>query len=114
MYHLNQFPLNISKVETEILNINCTVTIHKEQLSFMDAEIEIAIASSEELKNEQQRKAERIKLKQLPDYLQTKSALTKVTERRDKALIQLNLLRNQFSVAKLEARAAIINLEGVA
>ena len=114
MYHLNQFPLNISKVETKILNLNCTVTIHKEQLSFMDAEIEIAIATSENLKNEQQRKAERIKLKQLPDYLQTKSTLAEVTEKRDKALIELNLLRNQFSVAKLEFRANIANLEAVA
>lgn len=114
MYHLNQFPLKISEAETKILNLDCEVNIHKEQLSFMDADIEAAIASDKELKNEQQRKTKRLELKQQPDYLQTKSALTKATEKRDKALIELNLLRNQFSVAKLEVRQAIASLEAVA
>jgi hypothetical protein len=115
MYHLNQFPLKISEVETKILNLDRQVNIYKEQLSFMDADIEVAIALSQELlKNEQQRKTKRLELKQEPDYLQTKSQLTKVTEKRDKALIELNLLRNQFSVAKLEIRQAIAKYEAVA
>ena len=60
------------------------------------------------------RKTKRLELKQEPDYLQVKAALIEATEKRDKAVIQLNLLRNQFSVAKLEARQAIANLESVA
>ena len=72
------------------------------------------IASNKELKNEQQRKTKRLELKQEPDYLQVKAALTEATEKRDREVIQLNLLRNQFSVAKLEARQAIANLESVA
>ena len=73
-----------------------------------------AIALNKELKNEQLRKTKRLELKQEPDYLQVKAALTEATEKRDKEVIQLNLLRNQFSVAKLEARQAIANLESVA
>ena len=114
MNNLNQFPLKIAEAETQILGLYRQVTIYKEQLSFMDGEIETAIALNKELKNEQQRKTKRLELKQEPDYLQAKAALTEATEKRDKAVIQLNLLRNQFSVAKLETRQAIANLEAVA
>ncbi len=114
MNNLNQFPLKIAKAETKILNLDRQVTIYKEQLSFMDGEIETAIASNKDLKNEQQRKTKRLELKQEPDYLQAKASLTEATEKRDKAQIELNLLRNQFSVAKLEARQEIANLEAVA
>ena len=43
MYHLNQFPLKIAEVETKILNLEREVNIYKEQLSFMDADIENAV-----------------------------------------------------------------------
>ena len=114
MYHLNQYPVEISKVETQILELNRQVSIYKECLFFMDAEIEIAIASNREPKNDQQRKADRIRLKQTPDYLQAKSSLTERDEEHSKAVIRLNLLKNQFSVAKLEMREAIAKLEAVA
>ena len=114
MNNLNQFPLKIAEAETQILGLDRQVSIYKEQLSFMDGEIETAIALNKELKNEQQRKTKRLELKQEPDYLQAKAALTEATEKRDREVIQLNLLRNQFSVAKLEARQAIANFEAVA
>ena len=114
MNNLNQFPLKIAEAETKVLNLDRQVTIYKEQLSFMDGEIETAIALNKELKNEQQRKTKRLELKQEPDYLQAKASLTEATEKRDREVIQLNLLRNQFSVAKLETRQAIANLEAVA
>lgn len=53
MYHLKEYPNKIAKAETLILNLDRTVSIYKEQLSFMDADIEAAIASDKELKNEQ-------------------------------------------------------------
>ncbi len=114
MYHLKEYPSKIAEVEILILSLDREVNIYKEQLSFMDADIEAAIASDKELKNEQQRKTKRLELRQEPDYLQVKAALTEATEKRDFELIQLNLLRNQFSVAKLETRQAIANLEIVA
>ncbi len=114
MNNLNQFPLKIAKAETKVLNLDREIAIHKENLSFMDGEIETAIASNKDLKNEQQRKTKRLELRQEPDYLQAKASLTEATEKRDKAQIELNLLRNQFSVAKLETRQAIASLEAVA
>jgi hypothetical protein len=122
MYHLKEYPNMIAEVETKILNLDREVNIYKEQLSFMDADIEAALsfaapsanASDKELKNEQQRKTRRLELKQEPDYLQVKAALIEATEKRDKEAIQLNLLRNQFSVAKLEIRQKIAQLEAAA
>jgi len=111
---LKQFPNKIAKAETKILNLESEIAIYKENLSFMDGEIELAIASNKELKNEQHRKTRRLELRQQPDYLQAKAALTEANEKRSKAQIDLNLLRNQFSVAKLETRVAIANLEAVA
>lgn len=114
MTTLKQFPNKIAKAETKVLNLDREIKIHKENLSFMDGEIELAIANNKELKNEQQRKTRRLELRQEPDYLQAKAALTEANENRDKAQIDLNLIRNQFSVAKLETRVAIANLEAVA
>ncbi|MGK7949598.1 MAG: hypothetical protein AB4368_12585 [Xenococcaceae cyanobacterium] len=114
MYHLKEYPSKIAEVEILILNLDRQVNIYKEQLSFMDADIENAIASNKELKNEQQRKTKRLELKQEPDYLQAKAALAEAVEKRAQEVIQLNLLRNQFSVAKLEERKAIASFEAVA
>lgn len=114
MYHLKEYPSKIAEVETKILNLDREVNIYKEQLSFIDADIEAAIASDKELKNEQHRKTRRLALKQEPDYLQVKAALIEATEKRDKEVIQLNLLRNQFSVVKLEIRQKIAQLEAAA
>ncbi len=116
MYHLNLivFPEAIAEAEKIILNINCQLDICKEQLWFMDAEIEAEIAGNKELKNEQQRKMKRLELQQEPDYLDRKCQLKKIKEQLDRENIKLNLLRNQFTVAKLEARKAIADLEAVA
>ena len=46
MNNLNQFPIKIAEAETKILNLDRQVTIYKEQLSFMDGEIETAIRRS--------------------------------------------------------------------
>ena len=113
MKNLNQFPNKIAEAETKILGLDRQVAIHKENISFMDGEIELQIASNKELKNEQQRKTKRLELRQQPDYLQAKAELTEATEKRDKAQIDLNLIRNQFSVAKLEMRQQIASLEAL-
>ncbi len=46
MNNLNQFPIKIAEAETKILNLERQVNIYKEQLSFMDGEIETAIRRS--------------------------------------------------------------------
>ena len=119
---LNEYPNALSEAapsatantELKILGLSKEIEIQTERLGFMDAEIEKVIAQDKDLKNEQQRKTRRLELQQQPDYLQTKSALKEAKQTRDSWNISLNLLRNQFSVAKLEMRMAIAKLESAA
>lgn len=111
---LNQYPKAIACLEESLLQASLDIEIYSEQLSFMDADIEAAIASDSSLKNEQMRKARRLEMQQDQDYLDIKSRLKDAKLQRDRHSIQLNLLKNEFSVAKLEARTAIASLEAVA
>ena len=111
---LNQYPTAIAQVEEALLKASIDVEVQTELLSFMDGEIEAMIASDSALKNEQHRKARRLDLQQQPDYLQGKIALKEAKEDRERLQIKLNWLRNQFSVAKLEARLQIAQLSAVA
>jgi len=111
---LNQYPQVIASLEESLLQASLDVEIYSEQLSFMDADIEAAIASDSSLKNDQMRKARRLEMQQDQDYLDSKSRLKDAKLRRERLSIGLNRMRNEFSVAKLEARTAIANLEAVA
>ena len=111
---LKQYPKAIASVEEKLLKLNQEIAIENQLISFLDAELEKAIANDKELKNEQQRKTKRLELQQQPDYLEVKRKLTQVKEERDRQLIQLNQLRSEFSVMKLEVRMQIANLEAVA
>ncbi len=111
---LNQYPSAIASLEESLLQANLEVEIQSERLAFFDGEIEAVIASDSALKNEQQRKAKRLEKQQEPDYLEAKAALKDALLRRERLSIQLNQMRNEFSVAKLEARMKVANLEAVA
>ena len=111
---LNEYPQAIALLEEKILVVTREVEIQTELLSFMDGEIETAIAFDSQLKNEQHRKAKRLEIQQQPDYLAAKSSLKAAKEQQVRLAIKLNLLRNQFSVARLEARLQIASLEAVA
>ena len=111
---LNEYPQAIADIELRIFHTTQDIEIQTERLSFLDGEIETAIAADKTLKNEQQRKTRRLELQQEPDYLEAKSALKEAKRTRDGWNIKLNLLRNQFSVAKLELRMAIAQLESAA
>ena len=108
---LNRYPQALASLERALLKVNLEVESHEETLSFLDEEIETSIARDGDLKNEQMRKARRLKLQQQPDYLQMKSRLKDAKLRREQASIQLNQVRNEFSVAKLEARLRAASLE---
>jgi hypothetical protein len=111
---LSQYPKAIASLEETLLQASLNVEIYGEHLSFMDAEIEIEIACDGDLKNDQMRKAKRLELQQQPDYLDAKTRLKDAKVQRERLSIELNQTRNEFSVAKLEARNAIANLEAVA
>ena len=111
---LHQYPQVIAEIELKILNASCQLEIQTEHISFMDGEIEVEIASNSSLTNEQHRQAKRLELRQQPDYLESLAKLKAIKEQREKLTIKLNQLRNEFSVAKLETRMTIAQLEAAA
>lgn len=111
---LPEYPQAIARAAEKHLQASQEVEIQSELLDFLTGEIEAAIADNPNLKNEQQRKAKRLALTQEPDYLAAKIALKQALFKRERLQIRLNLLRNQFAVAKLEARLQIAQLEAVA
>lgn len=71
-----------------------------------------AIAFDANLKNDAQRKAKRVELQQTDgDFYQASLLLKQTKERRDLLAIDLELLRSQFALAKLEKREAIAQME---
>jgi multidrug resistance efflux pump len=112
--NLADYPLAIAKLERRILKTSKCIRrcqTHLEQLSVM---IEQAIATDLDLKNEQQRKAKRLELLSTSDYQSAQRVLQTYGDRRAALEINLTLLKNRFSVAKLEQRAAIAQMEAIA
>ena len=112
--NLQQYPRLIADLEAQLLKFNQEVEIQLEILGFLKEDIEMAIAQNKDLKNEQQRKAYRIQQQQQPDYLDITRALKAAKEERDLCQIELNRVKNEFSVTKLETRLHIASLESVA
>jgi hypothetical protein len=108
---LSQYPRAIARAEEVVLNLQEQIAVVADQLACMDAGIEKAIARDESLKNEQQRKACRIEAQRSEDYVILQSELKDLKFQQGEKEIELTRLRNEFSVAKLEARLEIAQLE---
>jgi hypothetical protein len=104
----------IYTAEQELLKSQDGVAVVVDQLAFLDAEIEAAIASNPELKNDQQRKAAKLEAQRDNYYVEFKNSLISAKKNVAKAEIELNYWRNLFSAKKLEARLEIYRLEAVA
>ncbi|NJK28781.1 MAG: hypothetical protein HC940_00855 [Acaryochloris sp. SU_5_25] len=110
--NLRDYPSAIASAERQLLRLNRKIRKTQTHLEQLSAEIEIAIATDPDLRNDQQRKAKRLELfSGNRDYLNTQTILNTYSDRRCALEINLQLLRNQFSVAKLEMRHAIARQE---
>ncbi|MBE9178725.1 hypothetical protein IQ268_09145 [Oculatella sp. LEGE 06141] len=111
---ISDFPEAIARTQFQLLSQEQHLRKLQDALSQFNAEIEGAVAFDKTLTNEGQRKAKKAELMAVEDYqallLEVQSAQDKRTEQQ----IQLDLLRNQFSVLKLNERRAIAELEAVA
>ncbi|MGE5657222.1 MAG: hypothetical protein ACM37W_11480 [Actinomycetota bacterium] len=106
--HLKDYPKAIATRQYELLQLNHEIRRHSQSVNLFTASIDRKIAYDPNLKNEAQRKARRFELMQQDsDYLVASQALEQVTDQRDSLLIELDLLRNQFSVLRLELREAL-------
>ena len=109
---LNSFPKAIANLQTQIMYLDREIQQHKESIAFHLSSIDKTIAFNKELKNEAQRKAKRAQLIETdPDYTSALYKMRQTTEKREELAIELELHRNLFSVAKIEARAAVFERE---
>lgn len=110
--NLNEYPTAIAKLQRSILEFDQNLIGLVESVKIFEAEIDKEIAFDPLLKNDSQRKARRIELQQCDgDFYQATLLLKQTKEKRDLLAIDLELLRNNFSVLKLDKREAIAQME---
>jgi multidrug resistance efflux pump len=112
--NLADYPLAIAKLERRLLRTSKSIRRCQSHLEQLHTAIEQAIAADLDLKNEQQRKAKRLELLNGNDYLSAQRILQTYSDSRASLEINLSLLRNQFTVAKLEIRQAVAQAEAIA
>jgi len=104
---LIDYPAAIAQQQREFLREEQHVRRLQEIVNRYTADIDAQIAFDTDLRNDAQRKAKRIELMRSPDRQRAWANLQMAQDRRAEIEIDLNLLRNQFSVLKLEMREAI-------
>lgn len=105
---LEQFPEQIAQAQEELLVSEQAFRDWNLHYQALINRIDYEVAFDPELKNEQQRKAVKGERLQQPEYLAALDTLHHLQEKRDRAAIQLELLRNQFKVALLlEQRSSL-------
>jgi len=110
---LEQYPGAIYDQEMRVLSSRDEVYRGKTELARFDASIESAIAADGDLKNEQQRKAARLKAREQDAYKALVDAIREGEHQAEMQQVDLNRLRNEFAVSKLQAREAIAKMEAV-
>ena len=110
--NLNEYPNAIAKLQRQILKLDQDLIGMQDTLSVVGLEIEKQVVNDASLTNDTKRKAKRLDLQQSdPDYSKAAIELKTAQCKRDRLDIDLLLLRNQFSVLKLEERKAIATME---
>ncbi|MFM7426838.1 MAG: hypothetical protein ACKO7W_17880 [Elainella sp.] len=109
---LTDYPQAIAKLQRQILSLDQSILGLQETLSILGLELEKQVIADASLSNDTKRKARRLELQQSDlDYCKAANELKTAQAKRDGLDIDLLLLRNQFTVLKLEERRAIASLE---
>lgn len=109
---LSEYPAAIAQVQRQILALDQRFIGLQETVSFMAMEVEKRVIADGSLTNDTKRKARRLELQQSDlDFYRASIDLKEAQAKREGLEIDLQLLRNQFSVLKLEERRAIALME---
>lgn len=101
----------IAEQQRKLLQADQRIRRFQDIVNHLTAEIDTTIAFDVSLKNDAQRKAKRLEMMNAPEYRTAVANLQIAQDQRAEIDIDLNLLRNQFSVLKLEKREAITTRE---
>lgn len=108
MLKLSDYPVAIARTSQTIAELNYELSALRQVISAFEARAEMIVASDSNLKNDTQRKARRFELLQVnQEYQNAQELSAKLLTEKTNAVAHLEYLRNQFSVAKLEARLMI-------
>ncbi len=109
---LHEYPGAIAQIQYQILNLDQQIEKFSQAISRICNQFEMQVAFDPELKNEQQRKAKKAELlRQSGDYEELSSYLAKNSFKRSQLEIQLEQLKNEFTVLKLSQREQIARIE---
>jgi len=105
---LNQYPAAIAQAAQTVNELESQIAAVQLVINRIEGNADKVAAFETDLKNDNQRKARRFEVLQVNlEYQQSLNTLIRLTAERGNAVAQLEYLRNQFSVAKLETRLAI-------
>ena len=112
---LSNFPHAIATAQQKLLNLGKDLTIVRNQLLLEENSIDQAIAFSSDFKNDSQRKTAKAQMLQESALYQSLTKnLADLTDKYTRADINLQLVKNNFTVAKLEMRERIAKMETLA
>jgi hypothetical protein len=104
---LIDYPAVIADRQRDLLKLEQRIRRLQDVLNRLTAEIDTTIAFDVDLRNDAQRKAKRLELMSAAEYRKAVANLQMAQDERSEIEIDLGLLRNQFSVLKLEKREVI-------
>jgi hypothetical protein len=106
---LSYYPDAIARALEGVNEFDQKLARLRQEMAYLEGEAELIVAFDTTLKNEDQRKARRFQiLSSNPAYHTLQTQWADLTTERSSAVAQLERLRDQFNVAKLEARLAIV------
>ncbi|MBW4645790.1 MAG: hypothetical protein KME23_22850 [Goleter apudmare HA4340-LM2] len=108
MMQLSNYPSVIVQAAQRVNEIDSQLMAVQQQINRFEGNADRVAAFEMDLKNDAQRKARRFEVLLVnQEYQKAMDALMRLTSEKANAIAHLEYLRNQFSVAKLEARLAI-------
>lgn len=108
MLKLSDYPVAIAQTAAKIVELDYELSALRQLIAALEGRANIIVVSDSRLKNFAQRKARRFQLLQFDrEYQKALHLTSELSAEKSNAIAHLEYLRNQFSVAKLEARLAI-------
>ncbi|MBW4609679.1 MAG: hypothetical protein KME22_21345 [Hassallia sp. WJT32-NPBG1] len=108
MMQLSHYPSAIAQAAQRVNEVDSQLMAVQHQINRFEGNADRISAFESDLKNDAQRKARRFEVLLVnQEYQKSIDTLIRLTAEKQNALAHLEYLRNQFSVAKLEARLAI-------
>lgn len=105
---LGQYPSAIAQAAQAVNEMEHQIAEVRQHIARLEGNADMVVAFETNLKNDNQRKARRFEVLQVNhEYQRALDALNRLTTEKSNAIARLEHLRNEFSVAKLEARLQI-------